>query len=157
MRTGRRVAFDIGKTRIGVAVSDPQGILASPRDYVLRDPELKATVALMLEAIKDEDVLECYIGLPTNLQNERTPSTEDALAVAWAFQAECDQEVRLIDERMTTRLASSAMSGIGKSTKQQRGSIDSASAAVILESALQYEKVNGALPGVALGDYEDGN
>lgn len=157
MRTGRRVAFDIGKARIGVAVSDQHGILASPRAYVSRDPDLMKTITLMLDAIRDEVALEVYVGLPTNLRNEKTLSTDDALLVARALQAECELEIRLIDERLTTRLASSAMSGNGKSTKQQRGSIDSASAAVILESALQYEKANGTLPGIALGDYEDGN
>lgn len=157
MRTGRRVAFDIGKARIGIAVSDPHGILASPRDYVVREADLPATIALMFEAVKDDEPLEFYVGLPTNLRNEVTLSTEDALAVARSLQEVCKQQIRLIDERMTTRIASGAMSGIGKSTKQQRGSIDSASAAVILETALQFERQNGAQPGIWIGDYESGN
>lgn len=157
MRIGRRVAFDVGKARIGVAVSDPHGILASPRDFVERQSELSETVASMMYEVRDDEPIEIYVGLPTNLRNEATASTEDSLAVARALQEVCKQSVRLIDERMTTRIASGAMSGIGKSTKQQRGSIDSASAAVILESALQFEKANDTAPGVPIGDYEIGN
>ena len=157
MRTGRRVAFDIGKARIGIAVSDPHGILASPREFVPRQPDLEATITLMLAAVREDEPLEYYIGLPTNLRNQATLSTDDAVAVAGALQQACVQQVRLIDERMTTRIASSAMSGMGKSTKQQRGSIDSASAAVILETALQFERQNDCAAGILIGDYESGN
>lgn len=153
MRTGRRVAFDIGKARIGVAVSDIHGILASPRDFVSRSIEQAASIDLLLEILMNETPIEIYIGLPINLRNEATESTKDALTMALALQSKTQTSVRLIDERMSTRLASAAMSSSGKSTRQQRGSIDSASAAVILETALQFEKSTGQVPGELVSEY----
>lgn len=157
MRIGRRVAFDVGMARIGVAVSDPHGILASPRQFVLRLPDLSETIISMMDSVREDEPIEYYVGLPTNLRNEATASTEDSLAVAQALQIVCTQAVRLVDERLTTRIASGVMSGTGKSTRQQRGSIDSASAAVILETAMQFERSNGIAPGILIGDYESGN
>lgn len=156
MRTGRRVAFDIGKARIGVAVSDPHGILATPRDYVERSAELTETVGALAAICSLENCLEIYIGLPNNLKNQATESTEDALLIAEALQGTTDIGVRLIDERFTTKIASAAMSSVGKSTRVQRGSIDSASAAVILESALQHERKSGESPGIKIEEYLSG-
>lgn len=155
MRIGRRVAFDIGKARIGVAVSDPHGILASPRDFITRLEDSSATVSSMLEVIGAEDAIEIYVGLPTNLQNQSTLSTADAVNLATALQSQTEVPVVLIDERMSTKLASGAMTSVGKSTRDQRRSIDSASAAVILETALQSEKVSGMSPGIKVGDYSN--
>ncbi|MFM6977493.1 MAG: Holliday junction resolvase RuvX [Micrococcales bacterium] len=156
MRIGRRVAFDIGKARIGVAVSDAHGILASPRDFIPRNPDISETISAITNLIASEEPLEVYIGLPVNLKNQPTESTTDAIELARKLQGVISQTVRLIDERMTTRIASSAMASAGKSSRQQRGSIDSAAAAVILETALGFEKSTGQEPGITIGDYEIG-
>jgi putative Holliday junction resolvase len=140
VRSGKRVAFDVGKARIGVAVSDFHGILSSPRDFVKRSEQLDETINSLLALLEVETPIEVYIGLPVNLRNEHTESTADSIRVAQALSRVSDIPIRLIDERMSTRLASGALSNAGKSMKQQRGSIDSASAAVILESALQIER-----------------
>jgi putative Holliday junction resolvase len=156
MRTGRRVAFDIGKVRIGVAVSDPHGILATPREFIARSSEAAKTISELLLVCESESCIEVYVGLPTNLKNLATPSTEDAVEIALALQSTTTIPVRLIDERLTTKLASAAMSSFGKNTKSQRGIIDSASAAVILETALQDERSNGSEPGIAVEEYSNG-
>lgn len=157
MRSGRRIAFDVGMARIGVAVSDPQGILASPREFIKRDQNQSTTLELMLKVVAQEEPIEIYVGLPLNLQNKQTLSTQDAVGIASGLQQKCDVPVRLVDERMTTRIASSAMSGLGKTTREQRGTIDSAAAAVILEHALQFERANGQIPGTSLGAFDSGN
>lgn len=156
MRTGRRVAFDIGKARIGVAVSDLHGILASPREYLIRKEQTPETISSMLKVIHEEDPIEVYVGLPVNLKNEITESTQDALRVASALSESIGVDVRLIDERLTTRLASGAMSSAGKSTRAQRGSVDSASAAIILETAMNFERNNGRAPGLTVKEYSRG-
>lgn len=155
MRSGRRVAFDIGKARIGVAVSDFHGILASPRDFISRDQDLDVTAIALNEFAENEEALEIYIGLPLNLNNQMTESTTDALQVARALVQRTQVPVLLIDERLTTRQASAEMSANGKSTRQQRGSIDSVSAALILESALQNERSFDVIPGTKVEDFLD--
>lgn len=155
MRSGRRVAFDIGKARIGVAVSDFHGILASPRDFISRDQDLEVTAIALNKFAENEEALEIYIGLPLNLNNQMTESTTDALQVARALVQRTQVPVLLIDERLTTRQASAEMSANGKSTRQQRGSIDSVSAALILESALQNERSFDVIPGTKVEDFLD--
>ena len=154
MRTGRRIALDIGKARIGVAVSDPFGILASPRDHLLRG-ETEALVEAVRTLVATEEAIEIYVGLPINLRNAHTESTADAISMAVEISKALSIPVRLIDERLTTKLASTSMSNAGKNTREQRGGIDSASAAIILETALQFEKVNSAVPGRPVSEFDD--
>ena len=156
MRIGRRIAFDVGSARIGVALSDPHGILASPREFLVRHPQLADTITAMRTVIDNEDVIEVYVGLPTNLHNQSTLSTKDAIHVAKALAEAISQPVRLIDERMSTRIASGSMREAGKNSKQQRSSIDSAAACVILEEALQFERNNGTVAGTLISEYEHG-
>jgi putative Holliday junction resolvase len=153
MRSGRRVAFDVGKARIGVAVSDFHAILASPREHIIRRDSIEETIRDMLALISAEDAIEIYVGLPVNLKNEATASTEDAVQVAKQLALSTDIPVRLVDERLTSKVASNALHASGKDTRSQRSFIDSAAAAVILESALNAEKAFGAEPGLAVEDY----
>jgi putative Holliday junction resolvase len=155
MRTGRRVAFDIGKARIGVAVSDFHAILASPREHILRRESDADTIAELLSVVQAEDAIEVYVGLPVNLKNESTASTKDAVSIAKQLLQVITIPVRLIDERLSSKVAASSLQASGKDTRSQRTFIDSAAAAVILESALSAEKSSGAQPGIAIEEYQD--
>ena len=154
MRTGRRVAFDVGKARIGVAVSDFHAILASPSEHIKRTSDEQA-LTLMRDVLIESEAIEVYVGLPVNLRGESTESTKDAVAIAQQLADLTEIPVYLIDERLTTSVASKAMSNAGKSSKEQRGSIDSAAATVILEQALEVERRNGAVSAMLAKDYSD--
>ena len=154
MRTGRRVAFDIGKARIGVAVSDFHAILASPREHILRRESDADTIAELISVVQAEDPIEVYVGLPVNLKNESTASTEDAVSIAKQLAQVIAIPIRLIDERLTSKVASSSLQASGKDSRNQRSYIDSAAAAVILESALSAEKNSGNQPGIAIEGYQ---
>ncbi|MFM6962936.1 MAG: Holliday junction resolvase RuvX [Micrococcales bacterium] len=154
MRSGRRIAFDVGQARIGVAISDFHGILASPAEHIKRS-EIDAAVEMMAAVAINHDALEIYVGLPINLRGEATESTRDAVAVAKALAGKTDIPVYLIDERMTTSVAAKAMRQAGKSSKEQRAFIDSAAAAVILEQALDAEKRLGSVNTQLAKDYTD--
>ena len=69
------------------------------------------------------------------------------------IQQRLDIEVRLVDERFSTKIASQKLSTAGKNTKQQRQIIDSEAASVILESAIEFEKRTGQLPGSSVSEY----
>lgn len=154
MRQGRRLAVDVGKVRVGLAISDFHGILASPLQNIARQTDDSATVRLVLEAIADESVIEAYFGLPVSMAGNSSASTADAASLARAFAQASTIPVRMIDERLTTVSATSALRSSGKNSKDGRKVIDQIAATLILEQALAMEKNLGKQPGVALGELD---
>ena len=152
MQIGRRIAFDIGKARIGVAASDFHAILASPQQHIKRVTDEQAVVE-MVKAIAEFEPIAVYVGLPVNLRNEVTESTRDSIRLAKLLSAFTPVPVYLIDERLTTSVASKAMTNAGKNQKEQRSSIDSAAATVILEQAIQAERMHGEVQASLAKDY----
>lgn len=146
MFIGRRFAFDVGKARVGVAASDSHAILSSPQSHIKRAGDLASVCAEAVQMLNAGEAICAYVGLPVNLQNKNTESTRDAIAFAIQLQALTEIPVRLIDERLSTTAAAGSLRAAGHSAKQQKGIIDSAAAAVILEQALALEK---ALEGFA--------
>ena len=154
MRQGRRLAVDVGKVRVGLAISDFHGILASPLQNIARQAEDVDTVRLVLAAIADETIIETYFGLPVLMSGKASASTDDAVALATVFAAASNIPVRMIDERLTTVSAGSALRSSGKNSKDGRKVIDQIAATLILEQALAMEKNLGQQPGVALEDLD---
>lgn len=152
MRSGRRAAIDVGKARVGIAVSDPHGILASPVATLTRS-DTPSTAAAALATLSEYEPIEAYVGLPLNLSGANTESTEDAIAFAQALAAIAPFEVRVIDERMTTRTAQAALRANGRTSKNSRSVIDQAAAIVILEHALTTERNLGNQPGKSLSEW----
>lgn len=153
MRRGVRLGLDIGTVRIGVAVSDADGILATPHSTVQRsDDDYGEQLRALCERL---DVLEVIVGLPLALSGSMTASTRDAIEVARSLQAEIDVDVRMIDERLTTVSAHSALRQVGKKQKQTRQVIDQVAAVLILQHALESERVQGSFPGKLIGDIQD--
>ena len=154
MRSGRRIAFDVGKARIGVAMSDFHAILASPAPHLVRSGSLQDCVVEARNLIDENHCIEAYIGLPVNLQNKATASTDDAIAFAQLLNEQVSIDVRLIDERFTTTSAASSLRAAGHTAKEQKSMIDSAAAAIILEQALSIEKATELAPGKTIEEHE---
>ena len=154
LRTGRRLAVDVGQARIGLAISDFHAILASPLLTVSRAESLEESVALVLAAGSESgDLLEIYVGIPINLKGESTASTKDAFEFAQLLQGETNVPVLLIDERLTTSIANQQLKEIGKSQRDARSTIDQMAAVAILEYAFQVETNTGNQPGVSLEEW----
>lgn len=137
MQRGRRIAFDVGAARIGVATCDPDAILASPQPFVERgEDDLKNC----LQLIEEIDAVAIYVGLPINLEGKWTPSTYEALYFAQDLEELTTTRVRLIDERLSTRTAQAQLREAGRNIKNSRKDIDSASAVEILERAIEILK-----------------
>lgn len=151
MRPGVRVGIDVGTVRIGVARSDRDGLLATPVQTVQRTNEKH--VAELVSIITELDAVEVIIGLPLSLSGARTASTEDALIVARELALQIDVPCRLIDERLTTVSAHSALRTAGKKQKQTRTVIDQVAAVMILQHALDSERSSGNLPGTELSEF----
>jgi putative holliday junction resolvase len=152
MRPGRRMAIDVGKARIGVAVCDREAILSSPLEPVSRSSSLLDTAALLKELVQENEIFEVYVGDPLSLAGSETQSTADARAVATELAKLLSVSVRLVDERLTTVSAASKLRAAGFNAKSSKSMIDSASAVEILESALAFERSSGSIPGKEVGD-----
>lgn len=146
MRRGARLGIDVGRARVGVAKSDADGLLATPVETVQRGADTPAAVARVLALAAEYDVMELVVGLPLSLSGGDTPSTQDARDFA-DLLADGNLPVRLVDERLSTVTAQSAMRANGRKAKQQRSVIDQAAAVVILQHALDAERASGTAPG----------
>ncbi len=149
MQTGRRLAVDVGTVRVGLAVSDFHGILASGLAIADRKANLEETCVEVLKHVSEVEPMVAYVGLPLNMSGRATASTGDAIEVGRALAAVLACPVRFIDERMTTVTAANALKASGKSSKAGRKIIDQIAATVILEQALQIERTTGQLAGKA--------
>jgi putative Holliday junction resolvase len=138
MLRGRRIAFDYGDVRIGVAISDPDSILASPLTTLSSgDPELFAQIS---ELVSEYEPVALYVGEPLNLSGQSSTSAQKAAAFAERLQTEFSIPVTMIDERLSTVSATSAMRQSGVNAKDARSKIDMAAAVAILEQGLAIEK-----------------
>jgi putative Holliday junction resolvase len=150
------LAVDVGKARIGLAISDIHAILASPLATVARDSNAQKSVDEILAlATADGDLLEIYVGVPVNLQGSVTSSTLDAVDYATLISESSTTPVLLVDERLTTSLANSQLLAIGKTQKSARSTIDQMAAVAILEYALTLEKNSLQRPGLAVSEWKE--
>lgn len=142
MRSGVRLGIDVGTVRVGVSRSDPSGFLASPLETVKRTDD-GADVTRIVQLAAEHDALEIVIGLPLALSGRRTASTDDAISFAERVAAAVAVPVRLVDERLSTVTATSALRQSGKNSKKSRTVVDQSAAAVILQHALDAERSSG--------------
>lgn len=150
---GRRLGVDVGKVRVGVAISDPDGILATPLVTLPRDtaepPEddaawVPADVAALAALVAEHEVVEIVVGLPVTLAGTesygaiyaRTYSQIVARVVA-------PVPVRLADERMSTALATRRLSERGVRGVRRRAVVDQAAAVEILQGWLDARRRDG--------------
>ena len=143
MRRGPRLGIDVGTVRVGVARSDPDGLLAVPLETLARPDALSGIVEWVAEIAP----LEVIVGLPIGLSGSDTASTEDARAFATELAGLVDVPVRLVDERLSTVQAQSELRAAGRSQKNQRGVVDQAAAVILLQHALDSERSQGVEPG----------
>lgn len=135
----------MGTVRVGVARSDPEGLMALP---VVTLPRGDDDLARIQELVGEFEALEVMVGLPISMDgNEGVASMAardyaDGLAAAIA-----PIPVRLIDERLTTVTASRALRESGRTTRSSRSVVDQAAAVVIVEHALESERASGRPPG----------
>ena len=138
MQRGRRIAFDYGDVRIGVATSDADSIICSP--YTTLIATEKSLLKKITEIILDIEPVQIYVGKPALLSGHDGASTQKALEFAASLRGITSIEVLMVDERLSTVSASKKLRESGKSAKESKGSIDMAAAVGILEFAIDLEK-----------------
>ena len=141
VRAGVRLAVDVGSVRVGVARSDPGGVLATPLAVLASGSGTKNELAKLAA---ETDAIEVIVGLPTSLSGREGA----AAAGARKFAADLASRrapipVRLLDERFTTTEAHGALRRGGKDSRARRQVVDAAAAAVLLQAALDTERASG--------------
>ncbi|MBA4859283.1 Holliday junction resolvase RuvX [Nocardia farcinica] len=139
---GRRLGIDVGSVRIGVASSDPDGILATPVETVPRAKKVprgtvSPDIARIAEIVREYEAVEVVVGLPRTLRGEKGSAATAAIAFAERLRREIpDVAIRLSDERLTTVSAARALRDSGVRARGQRQVIDQAAAVSILQGWL---------------------
>ena len=131
----RILALDVGDKRIGVAISDPMGILASPLIAIERTSDNKAIDAI-LEIVGEQEAGEIVAGLPISLRGGYSEQTKSVAAFVRKLEACSPVPVKTADERYSTVEAERLLSQANRKRARSRGEIDAAAAAVILQSYL---------------------
>lgn len=134
--TGRILAIDYGERRIGLAVSDPSGTIASPAGAIVRRPAKRPPVAELTRRAKDLGATAIVFGLPLDGEGEETPRSAEVRAVGAKLAERTGLPVRYVDERYTSAAALRAVHAMGGSTKGRKGDVDALAATVLLQHAL---------------------
>jgi putative Holliday junction resolvase len=152
MRAGIRLGIDVGSVRIGIAASDPGGVLATPVETIERDVDSGGDQALIAAAALEREALEVVVGLPMSLSGGEGPAAQGVRAYATTLAARISPiPVRLVDERLTTINAHRLLRDSGMAGRAQRAVVDQAAAVLILQAALDLEKSSGMPPGELVG------
>ena len=148
---GRRLGVDVGSVRVGIALSDPDGVLATPLVTLGRDGEAGTDLDRLVALVDEHEVVEVVVGLPRTLAGRDGPAAQAAQEYAAATRERLaatghDVPVVLSDERLTTVAATRQLSDRGVRGRKQRRVIDQAAAVAILQSHLDARRTTGGTP-----------
>ena len=138
-------AIDFGKVRVGVAVSDDLGLLAHPRPY-LDGANIKSLLAELTQFAASEKLTRFIVGLPRHLDGREGPAARRARNFARLLKQATGVPVKLVDEWLSTRQAQTQLRAQGLDTRQSRERIDSAAAAVFLQTWLDQQNRAPSVP-----------
>lgn len=139
---GPRLGVDVGQVRVGVAVSDPDGILATPlttlrRDLNVANGRIPSDISELARLVDEHSIVEVVVGLPVTLAGGHGPAAVNAKAYAEQLAGViAPVPVRMVDERMSTVVATRRLSERGVRGRRQRAVVDQAAAVEILQSWL---------------------
>ncbi|MDQ3903896.1 MAG: Holliday junction resolvase RuvX [Actinomycetota bacterium] len=141
---GRSLGVDVGEVRIGVALSDPDGILATPLVTLSRDRSGGKDLDELAMMVAEHEVVEVVVGLPRTLAGRDGPAARAAADYARALAVRLGSRVavRLTDERLTTVSATRMLAERGVRGRKQRAVVDQAAAVEILQGWLDARRTN---------------
>nr|WP_051480996.1 Holliday junction resolvase RuvX [Cellulomonas sp. KRMCY2] len=158
------MGVDVGTVRIGVAASDPDGLIATPVETVPRAADaahagstagsagLTSDVARIVEIVHERGAAVVYVGLPRHLSGTESSASGAVRTYSVGLaHAVAPVPVRLVDERLSTVTAHQALYASGRSGRRHRQVVDQAAAVVILQSAIDAERSSGTRSGELVG------
>ncbi len=138
---GRWMAIDWGERRIGLAISDPTGTIASPAGVIERRAGKRAPVAELVRRTMSLEARGIVMGLPLDGEGEETERSTECRRVAAELARRTSLPVALLDERFTTAAALRAVRDMGGSTRGRKGDVDALAATVLLQQALRMQSL----------------
>lgn len=136
---GRWMAVDWGERRIGLALSDPTGTIASPAGVVLRRAGKRPPIAELVRRAESLEARGIVMGLPLDGDGEDTPRSTECRRVASELARRTKLPVALLDERYTTAVALRAIHEMGGKRRDRAGDVDALAATVLLQQALRMQ------------------
>ncbi len=133
---GRLLAIDYGERRIGLAISDPTGTIASPAGVIVRRAGKRPPVAELVRRAEALEARGFVLGLPLDGNGDETPRTIEVRGIAAELAKRTGLPVELVDERYTTAAALRAIREMGGSTRGRKGDVDALAATVLLQNAI---------------------
>lgn len=133
----RVMSLDVGERRIGVALSDPLGIIATPLTTITVE-DFDSSVVEIESLVSDNDVAQIIVGLPLSMSGARGPQARSVARFVKLLEAKTVVPVSMVDERLSSVQAERMLQDAGKSPSRNKGLIDSTAAAIILQSYLDY-------------------
>lgn len=136
LERGRVLAVDWGERRVGLAVSDPLRMIASPAGFIARRAGKRPPIAKVIEKAKELEATAFVLGLPLDGNGDDTPRATEVRRVAEELERRTGYPVELVDERYTTAAARRAVRALGGKPEERPGDVDALAATVLLQHAL---------------------
>ena len=135
----RALCLDVGERRIGLAISDPLGRLATPYSAIVRRGQQR-DIAAVLEVAREEEIALIIVGMPWSLDGSAGPQAELTLAFCHALEEASPVPVETWDERYSSVEAERKLLEAGVSPSRNRAKVDASAAAVILQAYLDAQR-----------------
>jgi putative Holliday junction resolvase len=142
----RALGIDLGSKRIGIAVSDRSGTIASPLTVLQRSGSIRRDHQAIAALVLEEEAEAVVVGLPLNMNGSSGPAAKAAVAEANALATVVGVPVYTSDERRTTVSADRAMIEAGMNAQARRKVVDKVAAAVLLQHWLDGRPRDGGSP-----------
>ena len=139
MTFGRRLGIDFGLARIGVAICDSDGLIATPLTTLKNDKKIFSELA---EIIQSQNIVGIFVGKPKQLSGVEGATVELVAAFSERLMESFGLPITYVDERLTSNAAEKLLKSARKNSKESRGLIDQLAAVAILELGIQIEKRN---------------
>jgi putative holliday junction resolvase len=132
----RLLGVDYGERRVGLAVSDPTGTIASPAGFILRRAGKRPPIAEIIRRGTALEVSGYVFGLPLDEHGDEMPRAAEVRRVATEIEKRTGLTTEFVDERFTTAIALRTVKELGGSTRGRKGDVDALAATVLLQHAL---------------------
>ena len=132
----RFLAVDYGRKRIGLVISDPLGMIATPAGFIVRREGKRPPITKILARAQELEARGFVVGLPLDGEGNETEWTAEVRSLGAEIAKRTGMPVRFLDERFTTAVALRTMKELGESTRGRKGDVDSLAATVLLQNAL---------------------
>jgi putative Holliday junction resolvase len=132
----RILAVDWGEKRVGLAISDPRGVIASPAGFIVRRPGKRPPISKLIDKARELGASSYVLGLPLDGNGDDTPRATEVRHVAEELKKRTGMPVELVDERYTTAAARRAVRALGGKPEERPGDVDALSATVLLQHVL---------------------